>query len=213
MGLALDGDADRAILVDEHGDIVDGDAVMALLATRLRSRGELRHDTLVATVMSNLGLHVAMRDHQITVVTTPVGDRYVVEEMQRSGYNLGGEQSGHIVFLDHNTTGDGLITGLAVLALMVETGKPLSMLRQVMQRFPQVLENLRVSSKPDVESLPAVAAAISAAERELGDRGRVLVRYSGTEPLLRVMVEGEREPAIRKLAADIVGAARAAIGA
>jgi phosphoglucosamine mutase len=213
MGLALDGDADRAILVDEHGEIVDGDAVMALIATQLQSHGELRHDTLVATVMSNLGLHVAMRDRQIKVVTTPVGDRYVVEEMQRSGYNLGGEQSGHIVFLDHNTTGDGLITGLAVLALMVETGKPLSMLRQVMQRFPQVLENLRVSSKPDVESLPAVAAAISAAERELGDRGRVLVRYSGTEPLLRVMVEGEREPAIRKLAADIVGAARAAIGA
>jgi phosphoglucosamine mutase len=213
MGLALDGDADRAILVDEHGDIVDGDAVMALLATQLQSRGELRHDTLVATVMSNLGLHVAMRERQITVVTTPVGDRYVVEEMQRGGYNLGGEQSGHVVFLDHNTTGDGLITGLAVLALMVETDRPLSALRQVMRRFPQVLENVRVSRKPDVESLPAVAAAIRDAERELGDRGRVLVRYSGTELVLRVMVEGEREPAIRKLADDIVDAARAAIGA
>jgi phosphoglucosamine mutase len=186
---------------------------MAILAVAMKQRGRLAQDTLVATVMSNLGLHVAMRDRQIKVVTTPVGDRYVVEEMQRSGYNLGGEQSGHIVFLDHNTTGDGLITGLAVLALMVETGKPLSELRQVMRRFPQVLENLRVTSKPDVETLPAVAAAISAAESELGDRGRVLVRYSGTEPLLRVMVEGEREPAIRKLAADIVGAARAAIGA
>jgi phosphoglucosamine mutase len=213
MGLALDGDADRAILVDEHGDIVDGDAVMALLATQLQSRGELRHDTLVATVMSNLGLHVAMGERQITVVTTPVGDRYVVEEMQRGGYNLGGEQSGHVVFLDHNTTGDGLITGLAVLALMVETDRPLSALRQVMRRFPQVLENVRVSRKPDVESLPAVAAAIRDAERELGDRGRVLVRYSGTELVLRVMVEGEREPAIRKLADDIVDAARAAIGA
>jgi phosphoglucosamine mutase len=213
VGIALDGDADRAILVDERGDIVDGDAVMALLATQLQQRGELKHDTLVATVMSNLGLHVAMREHRIAVRTTPVGDRYVVEEMQRGGYNLGGEQSGHVVFLDHNTTGDGLITGLAVLALMVETERPLSELRQVMQRFPQVLENLRVSSKPDVETLPAVAAAIRHAEGELGDRGRVLVRYSGTEPLLRVMVEGERQPAIRKLADDIIAAARAAIGA
>jgi phosphoglucosamine mutase len=213
LGIALDGDADRAILVDERGEVVDGDVVMALLASRLQECGELRHGTLVATVMSNLGLHVAMRDRGIRMVTTPVGDRYVVEEMLRGGYNLGGEQSGHIVFLDHNTTGDGLITGLAVLALLVETGRALSELRQIMQRFPQVLENLRVTSKPDVASLPAVAAAIGHAERELGERGRVLVRYSGTEPLLRVMVEGEREPTIRKLAHDIVDAARAAIGA
>ena len=143
--------------MDEHGEVVDGDAVMALLATRLHARKELQRDTLVATVMSNLGLHVAMRDLGITVVTTPVGDRYVVEEMLRGGYNLGGEQSGHLVFLDHNTTGDGLITALAVLALMVESGRPLSELRQVMQRFPQVLVNLRVRSKPDVETLPEVA--------------------------------------------------------
>jgi len=209
VGIALDGDADRAILVDERGEIVDGDVVMALLATQLRTRGELRHDTLVATVMSNLCLQIAMREHGIRMVTTPVGDRYVVEEMLRGGYTLGGEQSGHIVFLDQNTTGDGLITALA---LLVETGRPLSELRRVMQRFPQVLENLRVSSKPDVTTLPAVAAAIGQAERELGDRGRVLVRYSGTEPLLRVMVEGEREPTIRKLAHDIIDAARAAIG-
>jgi len=187
--------------------------VMALLAAELQQRGELKENTLVATVMSNLGLHIAMRERQIRVVTTPVGDRYVVEEMQRGGYNLGGEQSGHIVFLDHNTTGDGLITALAVLALMVERGQPLSELRRVMRRFPQVLENLRVRSKPDVETLPAVAAAIRQAERALGDRGRVLVRYSGTEPLLRVMIEGEREPAIRQLAGAIVDAARSAIGA
>jgi phosphoglucosamine mutase len=199
--------------VDERGEVVDGDVVMALLATQLRDRGELRNDTLVATVMSNLGLHVAMRDRQIRMVTTPVGDRYVVEEMLRGGHNLGGEQSGHIVFLDHNTTGDGLITGLAVLALMVESGRPLSELRGVMRRFPQVLENLRVTSKPDVETLPAVAAAIRRAEKELGDRGRVLVRYSGTEPLLRVMIEGEREAAIRTLADGIIEAARGAIGA
>src|SRR5262249_21678447 len=172
VGIALDGDADRAILVDDRGEIVDGDVVMALLATQLHDRGELRNGTLVATVMSNLGLHVAMRERDIRIVTTPVGDRYVVEEMLRGGYNLGGEQSGHVVFLDHNTTGDGLITGLAVLALVVETGRPLSALRQVMRRFPQVLENLRVSSKPDVETLPAVAAAIRRAERTLGDRGR-----------------------------------------
>jgi phosphoglucosamine mutase len=213
IGIALDGDADRAILVDEHGEVVDGDAVMALLASRLHERDELQQGTLVATVMSNLGLHVAMRERGITVTTTPVGDRYVVEEMLRGGYNLGGEQSGHVVFLDHNTTGDGLITALSVLALVVESGRPLSELRQVMQRFPQVLVNLRVRSKPDVETLPEVAKAIRHAERELGERGRVLVRYSGTEPLLRVMIEGEREPVIQRLADDIAEAARVAIGA
>lgn len=213
VGIALDGDADRAILVDERGDVVDGDAVMALLATRLHEQGELRHGTLVATVMSNLGLHVAMRDRGISVVTTPVGDRHVVEEMLRGGFNLGGEQSGHVVFLDHNTTGDGLITGLSVLALMVQSGRPLSELRRVMQRFPQVLVNLRVTSKPEIGTLPAVATAIRQAEQELGERGRVLVRYSGTEPLLRVMVEGEREPVIRRLADAVLDAARTAIGA
>jgi phosphoglucosamine mutase len=213
IGIALDGDADRAILVDEHGEVVDGDAVMALLASRLHERDELRQGTLVATVMSNLGLHVAMRERGITVTTTPVGDRYVVEEMLRGGFNLGGEQSGHVVFLEHNTTGDGLITALSVLALMVESGRPLSELRQVMQRFPQVLVNLRVRSKPDVATLPEVAKAIRHAERELGERGRVLVRYSGTEPLLRVMIEGEREPVIQRLADDIAEAARVAIGA
>src|SRR5262249_17880469 len=212
VGIALDGDADRAILADDQGEIVDGDVVMALLATQLQSRGELRQGTLVATVMSNLGLHVAMRERGITMVTTPVGDRYVVEEMVKGGYNLGGEQSGHIVFLDYNTTGDGLITALAVLALMREKGRPLSELRRVMTRFPQVLLNLKVASKPDVSTVPTVARAIAAAEKALGERGRVLVRYSGTESLLRVMIEGEREPQIRSLAEAIVGAAQDAIG-
>ncbi|HWP65245.1 MAG TPA: phosphoglucosamine mutase [Candidatus Limnocylindria bacterium] len=212
VGLALDGDADRAILVDEQGAVVDGDEVMAILATHLHGRGELQHGTLVTTVMSNLGLHVAMRERGIQVVTTAVGDRYVVEAMVRGGYNLGGEQSGHIVFLDHNTTGDGLITGLAVLARMVESGRPLSELRRVMTRYPQVLRNLRVREKPPVDSLPGVARAVREAERVLGERGRVLVRYSGTETLLRVMVEGESEAQIAKLAADIVAAADAAIG-
>ncbi len=213
VGIALDGDADRCILVDEQGDVVDGDEVMALLATQLHGRGELQRDTLVATVMSNLGLHVAMREHGIRVVTTPVGDRYVVEEMVRSGYNLGGEQSGHVVFLDHNTTGDGLITALSVLARVVEDGRPLSELRRVMRRFPQVLVNLRVREKRDLATIPAVSAAIGHAERELGERGRVLVRYSGTEALLRVMIEGEREPHIKQLADAIAHAARDAIGA
>jgi len=213
VGIALDGDADRCILVDEQGDVVDGDEVMAMLACRLHDRGELAQQTLVATVMSNLGLHVAMREREVQVVTTPVGDRYVVEEMLRGGYNLGGEQSGHVVFLDHNTTGDGLITALSVLACVVQEGKPLSALRRVMQRFPQVLLNLRVRDKPDLRTVPAVAAATAAAEAELGDRGRVLVRYSGTEALLRVMLEGEREARIRELAEEIVEAARRAIGA
>jgi phosphoglucosamine mutase len=163
--------------------------------------------------MSNLGLHVAMREHGIDLVTTPVGDRYVVEAMVRGGFNLGGEQSGHIVFLDHNTTGDGLITGLAVLARMVESGRPLSELRRVMRRYPQVLRNLRVREKPPVESLPSVQRAVHAAERTLADRGRVLVRYSGTEMLLRVMLEGESSPQIESLADDILTAAQSAIGA
>jgi len=186
--------------------------VMAMCGTALDERGELRERTVVATVMSNLGLHLAFRARGIAVRTTPVGDRHVVEEMVRGGYNLGGEQSGHVVFLDHNTTGDGLITSLAVLALMVERGRPLSALRQVMHRLPQVLVNLTVSAKPELDTVPAVAAAIRRAEQALGDRGRVLVRYSGTEPLLRVMVEGEREGEIRDLAEAIAAAARAAIG-
>jgi len=213
IGIALDGDADRCILVDERGDVVDGDEILAILATELHARGQLARDTLVATVMSNLGLHTALRERGIGVATTAVGDRYVVEEMVKEGYNLGGEQSGHIVFLDHNTTGDGLVTALATLALLVEKGQPLSELRRVMTRFPQVLVNLRVASKPDVKTLPAVARSIQDAERALGDRGRVLVRYSGTESLLRVMIEGEREPQIRDFADRIVEAARAAIGA
>ncbi len=213
VGIALDGDADRAILVDERGDVVDGDEVMAMCAAELHARGELREQTLVTTVMSNLGLHLAMRDRGIRLRTTPVGDRHVVEEMVRGGFNLGGEQSGHVVFLDHNTTGDGLITSLAVLALLVERGRPLSELRGVMHRLPQVLVNVTVARKPEFDAVPALAAAIRRAEQALGDRGRVLVRYSGTEPLLRVMVEGERNAEIDAFAAAIADAARAEIGA
>jgi phosphoglucosamine mutase len=212
VGVALDGDADRAILVDELGAVVDGDEIMAMLAAELHTRGDLKQGTLVATVMSNLGLHVAMRERGIRLATTPVGDRYVVEEMTRGGFNLGGEQSGHVVFLDHNTTGDGLITALAVLALVVETGRPLSELRRVMQRFPQVLLNVPVAAKPDLAGVPTVAAAVQKAEGALGERGRVLVRYSGTEMLLRVMIEGERESQIRDLAEQIAAAVRSTLG-
>jgi phosphoglucosamine mutase len=212
VGIALDGDADRAMFVDERGEVVDGDEVMAMLAAEMCAQGALRQNTLVATVMSNLGLHLAMRDRGIRVVTTPVGDRHVVEEMVRGGYDLGGEQSGHIVFLTHNTTGDGMITALALLALLVEKGRPLSELRHVMRRLPQVLVNVPVASKPDVATVPALAGAIAKAEATLGDRGRVLVRYSGTETLLRVMVEGEREGDIRALADAIATAARRELG-
>ena len=213
IGVALDGDADRAIFVDERGDVVDGDEVMAMLAADLDARGELRERTLVATVMSNLGLHVAMREQGIRVLTTPVGDRYVVEEMLRGGHNLGGEQSGHIVFLDHNTTGDGLVTALGVLALLVEKAVPLSELRRVMRRFPQVLLNVPVAAKKPLDAVPALQAAIARTEGVLGERGRVLVRYSGTEALLRVMLEGEHEAQIRALAEEIAGTARTALGA
>jgi phosphoglucosamine mutase len=212
-GIALDGDADRCIMVDEQGDVVDGDEVLAIVAADLHARGELRAGTLVVTVMSNLGLHVAMQERSIHTVTTPVGDRHVVEAMIRGGFNLGGEQSGHIVFLDHNTTGDGLVTCLALLALLVERGRPLSELRRVMQRFPQVLLNVPVAARREVTTVPTLAAAIRAAEATLGERGRVLVRYSGTEPLLRIMVEGEREAQIRDLAEGIAAAARDGLGA
>jgi phosphoglucosamine mutase len=213
VGIALDGDADRAILVDEEGEVVDGDEVLAILAADWHARNELRSATLVATVMSNLGLHLAMRERGIRVVTTPVGDRHVVEEMVRGGFNLGGEQSGHIVFLDHNTTGDGLITALAVLALLVEKGRPLSELRRIMRRLPQVLLNVPVAARQDVNTVPAIVDALARVEAALGERGRVLVRYSGTEPLLRIMVEGEREADIREHAEAIAEAARSGLGA
>src|SRR5207249_3610272 len=160
IGVALDGDADRAILVDETGAVVDGDEIMAIAAAEMLHSGTLRHDTLVGTVMSNLGLEVALQQMGGRLVRAPVGDRYVVEEMLRGGYNLGGEQSGHIVFLDVNTTGDGLVTFLALFAFLVEKGRPLSELRRIMRRLPQVLLNVRVAARRDVPSVPPLAAAI-----------------------------------------------------
>jgi phosphoglucosamine mutase len=206
VGIALDGDADRLVLCDERGEIVDGDAVMALCATRMIAEGRLRMNTLVATVMSNLGLERAIKGAGGTVVRTQVGDRYVVEEMRKHGYNLGGEQSGHLVFLDHATTGDGIVAALRVLAVMVREGRPLSELARVMTRTPQVLINIKVATKRPIDQLPEVAQLIGAVERELGDDGRVLVRYSGTEAKARVMIEGMDEAVIQRHATAIAEA-------
>jgi len=210
LGIAFDGDADRLVLCDEHGNVVDGDAVMALCATRMLKEDRLIKQTLVATVMSNLGLERALRAAGGRVVRTQVGDRYVVEEMRRHGYNLGGEQSGHLVFLDHATTGDGIVAALRVLAIMAREQRPLSELAQVMTRTPQVLINTAVERKVPLEQLPDVQRIIADIERQLGEDGRVLVRYSGTEAKARVMIEGPDEARIRSQAESI---AEALVGA
>ena len=207
LGVAFDGDADRCVFVDEHGDVLDGDETMAMLALDLHRRGGLKHATVVSTVMSNLGFELALQGHGISLVRTQVGDRYVVDEMQRGDYNLGGEQSGHIVQLDHTTTGDGLICALGVLRLMVESQQPLSELRRVMTRLPQILLNVRVGRRTELSAVPGVASVIDKLQRDLGTRGRILVRYSGTEPLLRVMVEGDDAAGIEAAAREIAAAA------
>ena len=209
IGIALDGDADRVIVIDEKGQIVDGDAVMAMCATRMKRDGELRRDTVVGTVMSNLGLERALDAQGIAFVRTPVGDRYVVEAMRKGGFNLGGEQSGHLIFLDHASTGDGLIGALQVLALMIRTGKPLSELAQeAMERVPQVLESVTLSARRPLEDMASLQQLIRQVKATLGKEGRVLVRWSGTEPKLRVMVEGPDEGRIGTIASDLVAAAR-----
>lgn len=212
IGLAFDGDGDRLIMVDEKGEIVDGDTIMAICADDMISRGALRQATLVATVMSNLGLEIALRERGIRMLRTKVGDRYVVEAMAKGGYSFGGEQSGHLVFLDHNTTGDGILSALQVLRVMVSTGKPLSELRKIMQPIPQVLVNLRVAKRKPLADSPKLTKAISAQEERLGQRGRVLVRYSGTEPLLRIMVEAEDETLMNDAAQALKEAALADLG-
>jgi phosphoglucosamine mutase len=203
LGMALDGDADRVIFVDEQGREVDGDQIMAICSMDMMKQGKLANNTLVSTVMSNMGLDIALRKAGGRVVKTAVGDRYVVEEMRRGGYNLGGEQSGHMIFLDHNTTGDGMISALQLLAIMQRTGKPLSELAQSMTALPQVLVNVRVASRQDINIVPEIARTVKAAEEALADAGRVLIRYSGTEPLLRIMLEGQDEKQITELAQGI----------
>jgi len=212
LGIALDGDADRVIFVDEFGNEVDGDHIMAICATHMLKEKKLAKKTLVATVMSNMGLDIALRNAGGKVVKTAVGDRYVVEEMRRHGYNLGGEQSGHMIFLDHNTTGDGIVSALQVLAIMQRSGKKLSELAEVMIALPQVLLNVRVKERREVTEVPEVHAAIASAEQKLGDSGRVLIRYSGTEPLLRIMLEGQDKYEITKMAHDIGEAVEKYIG-
>jgi len=209
IGVALDGDADRVIVIDDEGNEVDGDRVMALCATRMIREKRLVKKTLVATVMSNLGLELALKREGGKLARCAVGDRYVVETMRKNGYNLGGEQSGHLVFLDHATTGDGLVAALQLLAIVLREGKPLSELaREAMQRVPQVLVNVALPARRALDTMETTTRAMRSAEKKLGDRGRVLVRWSGTEPKLRVMVEGPDERAIKALADDIVDAAR-----
>ncbi|WP_459547976.1 phosphoglucosamine mutase [Nocardia sp. X0981] len=203
LGLAHDGDADRCLAVDAAGDLVDGDAIMAILALGMQEAGTLTGNTLVATVMSNLGLHLAMRAAGITVRTTGVGDRYVLEELRGGGYALGGEQSGHVVFPRYGTTGDGVLTGLQLMARMSATGRSLAELAAVVQKVPQVLVNVPVSDKAAVTSDAGILEAVRAAEDELGDTGRILLRPSGTEQLVRVMVEAADHHRAEQVAGDL----------
>ena len=200
LGLAHDGDADRCLAVDAEGNVVDGDQIMAILAVGMKERNDLRDNKLVATVMSNLGLKLAMAEQGIDIVSTKVGDRYVLEELQNLDLSLGGEQSGHVIIPEHCSTGDGTLTGLSVMARMAETGKSLKELASVMTVLPQVLVNVPVADKASIAGAPSVIAAIAEAEEELGDTGRVLLRPSGTEELFRVMVEAPEEAVARRVA-------------
>jgi phosphoglucosamine mutase len=212
VGIAFDGDADRVILCDERGVVVDGDAVMAICALQMMKEGRLKQNTIVATVMSNMGLDVAMKKAGGTLVRAAVGDRYVMEKMLAGGYNLGGEQSGHIIFLDCNTTGDGLISALQVLAIMKQTGKKLSELASCMKTYPQTLVNVKVKARHDLASIPEIAQRMAEVEKKLAGSGRLLVRYSGTEPKVRVMIEGESEQEINALAQDLADVIRDKLG-
>lgn len=203
-GLSFDGDADRLIAVDEQGQILTGDHIMAVCGIFLKEQGRLTKDTVVTTVMSNMGLDIALKEAGCNIVKTKVGDRYVLEEMLKKGYTFGGEQSGHVIFLEHNTTGDGLITALQLLKVMRKTGKPLSELGSVMKLMPQVLLNARVKNKEALWKNGAVVRKVEEAEKRLAGRGRVLVRPSGTEPLVRVMVEGEDERELKEIARHLV---------
>lgn len=207
IGIALDGDADRLIVVDEHGEVVDGDAVMALCATRLLAEKRLVKRTLVATVMSNMGLELALKRHGGKLKRTAVGDRYVVEHMREHGYSFGGEQSGHLVFSEHATTGDGLVAALQVLAVMVREQRPLSELSQVMTRVPQVLKNLTLRERLPLERMPLLRQATQSVESKLKDDGRVLIRWSGTESKLRIMLEGPRLDELHTMAEELAFAA------
>jgi phosphoglucosamine mutase len=212
IGLAFDGDGDRLIAVDEKGHTITGDQILIICARALKDQGRLKNDLLVSTVMSNLGLTFACKKYGFKHHASKVGDRYVLEDMQRLGAVIGGEESGHMIFLDHHTTGDGIITALQLIAAMIRKGKPLSELAGMMEIFPQKLINVPVKSKPDISTVPQVLAAIKQAEAELGDRGRVLVRYSGTQNACRVMVEGPTEALTEKFCKQIAEAVKTALG-
>ncbi len=202
MGLALDGDADRAVFIDNKGRVLNGDHIMAICARDLKDRNELAENTVVATVMSNLGLETALKELGLNLVRTDVGDRYVLERMRRDGYNFGGEQSGHLIFLDHNTTGDGILSALQVLAVMIREGKSLSELTSIMEDRPQVLVNVEVSQRVELNEVPILKRQFDQVRKALGEEGRLLVRYSGTEPKVRVMVEGLDSNLIETLAQE-----------
>ncbi len=191
MGISLDGDADRVIVVDHNGTVINGDRIMAICANELKRNGQLKKEMVVSTVMSNIGLELYLKERGIGLIRTAVGDRYVVEAMRNEGYNFGGEQSGHLIFLDHATTGDGTLAALQLLAVMVESGRPLADLGTELAVFPQVLRNVRLKRRVPIEELPGFTDAVAEFEKKLGNRGRIVVRYSGTEPLLRIMAEGE----------------------
>jgi phosphoglucosamine mutase len=204
LGIAFDGDGDRCIMVDHKGTVVDGDHILAICALDMQRRQTLKRKTVVATVMSNLGLEVALKNNGLKLMRTQVGDRYVLEAMLKGGYNLGGEQSGHLVFLNHSTTGDGILTALRLLAVMLRAQKPLADLAACMEVYPQVLLNLKVKERRDLRTVPQAQKAIQEAEKRLQGRGRLLVRFSGTEPLLRIMVEGEKPAEINEVAQELV---------
>ncbi len=212
LGVAFDGDGDRAIFVDHGGHVVDGDAVLLMLALEYQRLGRLAGGTVVATVMSNIGLEIALKRHGIRLVRTAVGDKYVMEELLRGGYVLGGEQSGHVILTEHLPTGDGLATALAVLRVVASAGRELSDLAGELVTYPQTLVNVRVRNKAPVETVPEIQAAIERVEAAVAGRGRVLVRYSGTEPLLRVMIEGEDHASIQAWAEEIAEATRKSLG-
>jgi phosphoglucosamine mutase len=211
-GVAFDGDGDRAIFADECGHVVDGDAVMLMCAKQLKAEGRLRGDTVVATVMSNVGLEIALREAGIALRRTQVGDKYVMEELLRDGFSLGGEQSGHVIFTDYLFTGDGLATSLAVLGVMARTGRRLSALGAEMVAYPQVLVNVRVRERKDLTTIPPVATVMKDVETRLSGHGRLLVRYSGTEPLVRIMLEGRDREEIAGWANEIAERVKTELG-
>ncbi len=212
IGIALDGDGDRLIVVDEGGRVVDGDHIMAICAAELMAMRKLKKKTLVTTVMSNMGLETAMRKIGVSLIRTPVGDRYVVEEMRNRGYSFGGEQSGHLIFLEHSTTGDGILAALQLMAIMKKRQKPLSELAGIMEAFPQTLTNVRTAKRLDLSLVPNLQPTIKKMEKRLKDEGRILIRLSGTEPVVRVMLEGRDQDLINEMGRELCAIIRQADG-